>query len=1426
MNGAPLNSTALNSSGALIDSFKDLQGFLPVGTNPALATFKEIPASISVAVVAPDTDQNASITVSSYKWLTTTLQAAQNGPGYTPYYTCKVVNDTITPNAILTAPNVPLNGDSVVAPDGTTLSVGADASGNLGFWKLTDPSGSWATYTTLVVNGSWINTLNSSVAVSNWIGGTYVVDVYYYVANGANYSIAHQRSSDGGATWSSAITVNTVSLVPAKPIFGSNSLITSNTGISTSFTVGTDNYRVLIATLSTSTAGPSSPGAVYAGVEMTLANQFVNGTVTYYQYYLNNPASGSNTFTWNVPSGVNGGVLSYYHNCLINGFGDFSGNYQTGNVTLSQATTIPATTVINGQTTVLTTAFSYSSAGFPVQSSPTNMGSNQTLNYQLTLGEPPYTVLSIGDSGAQTSNITSSIASSGTSIQSAIFTVRLNAPLVNNYLSAGTPVLLGNNVVSGMVFYNQITLETNWLYPYGRIAYQYYTGGTSFSPETIWSTQVDSQDWTLHSLHSIYKEGSYYIVFSGFHNYLDTVPNFNYGIYAVQLKLVTSNQATDNWSLTTDVLTSVSNTSTNFNTFTYPKVSYDGKTYFILFKAVVVDGVTQGTTGTAGNVITNTYYYMSQSLDMQNFTYPSPLASSTGVVFSSDKGYCFVFVPTTGVPNITGYYYTIGNGVLWQYIKNNIIADITNSVLDYQITEQSGAANSISIDVGNGNNQWIPGGTNTGAAALGKNMKIYLEQGYFNANGVGETVPRNIFYIDDITQTVNANNNQFNIAARDSNKMLQNLATRFSLNYRGLNAYSDIYNGTTLGNWNIVSGSWQEVDNALFAQFNGTQSGGLPTALIALNNAQNNTDASVLFTTITVPDVNSDPEGAYCGVCPVYIDENNFIAYYILNLAGTLVDEFIVVIDGVVTGYGDLPLPQQSLISGQQMPVMINKFGFNKYSIILGNPYTPVYTLGNNLGYDIGTFDPTAYSSHFSSYPWMDNGNGHFFDAGQVFTEGQSVMNGGPALFTYAMGGVFQYFKYVEFNRDQSIQDVIKRLGVLSGMTLFNTQYNFSDNQFLTPSNYNGTYTLSGGNMVIAPSQYVINNSAPLMNGELDVTATVIPTSSASNYSLNIIFGGSTASGISSGNRYRFNIVYNVSGAVTTANFYLDNGATSYLICPSSPYLYQTYTGGQVSEPNVVVDITKSHNYRLVYVNQYMYMFIDDRLILAWIDNNPTLTGATFSNGYWGFQTDSNSSLKVSNINQRQMWTQVESLSVNPGDDITTTLANVVETTKGWTYTDLMGRLNGIVLSPTSPSTFTYNGQLYVQSYDNSDKEYVNQVTVYGVNGITAIAQNTASIGMTGRTRAMIINDNTITTYTDALARAQYELNNANTFNTQNNPQNPNNVGGEIFDVVTIVNTGSNSTGVSGTFRVYNQTINNNGSKGTYDIEPQTGALS
>lgn len=128
-----------------------------------------------------------SVTTSNYKWLTAKLLAAQKQYNVRPYFQCKIVDDTIAAQSPLTlvsgGANLPKYGKFVTAPDGALIGVGL-YSDNIVFFKVADGTNgsSWASNTILATDVNInppANTIPCTISVSDFINGTYRIDVYY-----------------------------------------------------------------------------------------------------------------------------------------------------------------------------------------------------------------------------------------------------------------------------------------------------------------------------------------------------------------------------------------------------------------------------------------------------------------------------------------------------------------------------------------------------------------------------------------------------------------------------------------------------------------------------------------------------------------------------------------------------------------------------------------------------------------------------------------------------------------------------------------------------------------------------------------------------------------------------------------------------------------------------------------------------------------------------------------------------------------------------------------------------------------------------------------------------------------------------------------------------------------------------------------------
>lgn len=344
------------------------------------------------------------------------------------------------------------------------------------------------------------------------------------------------------------------------------------------------------------------------------------------------------------------------------------------------------------------------------------------------------------------------------------------------------------------------------------------------------------------------------------------------------------------------------------------------------------------------------------------------------------------------------------------------------------------------------------------------------------------------------------------------------------------------------------------------------------------------------------------------------------------------------------------------------------------------------------------------------------------------------------------------------------------------------------------------------------PNQVVYNTVDPISNGQIDFVAKVIQQSNSSGFGFTFTFRNSGSVG--SPSCYEFKIAQTTGGLVY-ATLYISVSGTLYQLVSTS------IDGVTNSLP---IDITQLHSYRVAMIDQVLYLFIDGQVQLMWQDTNFTTNSLDFSNGFWGMMALSNSALMIGNFTSFALYNQISNVNFNPGDDMSSILNNILEMAYAFSYTDQFGRLVGIVLNQTDLPDYTYQDLLYEIQAQIATQNTINEVVVTG-NGIIATFKDTVLIGLMGGVRSMNVTDYTIITYQDALYRAQQELINANRLDTQNNPYHPMNVGSEMFDVIIIINTGNNSASINGSFRIYNQSFANNGSKGQYAIQIETGTL-
>ena len=917
---------------------------------------------------------------------------------------------------------------------------------------------------------------------------------------------------------------------------------------------------------------------------------------------------------------------------------------------------------------------------------------------------------------------------------------------------------------------------------------------------TVWTTKnANSNDWTIHSLDSFYLNGRDYIVFAGFRNFIDsanvvgntpaTFSSGNYSLWITSFIEQTDTTTSDVMSKPIQIFSSNSTNAINQNSFTYPVATVTNGTVNILFRAITVASVSQSAQGSTSQVVTtNINYMLTNTIDGINFTYPSIVVFSDGTVFndsnlSNAQNY-------NSYTNQGQYYYILGSGKLWEFIQNNTLADITNSVVQYSIQDTAGQPSSITLQLANQNNQWYPNGTNSGASAISKNKKILLQQGYYNANGVSETVPRNIYYIDDITQSTSSNSNDVTLSGRDLYKKLKTTVTKYAYGWLGPYLYTDIFDGSTLANWSQISGTWSEATYPNTLSCLSTSS----DSVITLNSLPTLSYGSFMCVNLQ-RNVTVGTQYIYA----FYLDSNNWLRLEMTDSAWTIRKS----IAGVQTSLDTNTFTMSSNIS---YTLYVRRYDYYKFNFMIGNgastntpPFPNPITISSNVvlfegsNQPTGEYDLTSSVIGLTSEPWSI-GLG---------------MNG----VTTPIG--FQFFKYAQYDNSSNINELLKALATKAGVNSYNIQNTIKDD-FNDTTPYTGTFTHPNNTLAISAGHKAINTVVgnEISNGEISFKAKVIPTNSANPYGFKLVFRSDN-----NANEYYWHVLTTATGGYQSSHF--------ERLYSSTDYVFPAQVSDVISNPPATLtgngnfDLTQTHTYKVVLVDGWMIAYIDGIMVNAWNDNNTTVMYLT--TGFWGWSADTNSTLTVYNMTSTSFWKQVQQFSLNPGDDIESAILSLIQTIRGWVFSNLMGTLKAIFLNSTDTSTYTYQNQIYAQGVDSSDKEYVSQVTVYG-NNVSAIAQNTTLMAGAA-VREEVIVDYSILTQEDAQTRANYELTNANQYQAQYNPKQTMNVGAELFDAVTVVDTGNNTSGVNSITRVYAQKLTTGGNNNEYSVEIDTGTI-
>lgn len=979
-----------------------------------------------------------------------------------------------------------------------------------------------------------------------------------------------------------------------------------------------------------------------------------------------------------------------------------------------------------------------------------------------------------------------------------------NDTLGNVSLASFTPVFNGTVMKMGC-FYIKPNTAT---FASGFVGYDiYYIYGDTSSgllADVKWFQNANSYDWTIHSLGAYYLNGLQYCAFSGFRNVLDSVGvNANYSVWVTATLNIARVSAKDLWMAPVPVLPVGSASSVNQNSFTFPSGTVSNGMVYLTALATLVDSVSQTSQGqTAQVVTTHVSTVMVQSDDGTGFSYPSVFVGTDGVEFNSGTYSSFVLQ--------TPYWYLGGGlGYLWQLTQNNIVADITADVIGYSISEQAGQPSTVSLKLANANNKWVGASpTGPGATAVARNRKIAIWQGYYNANGIPEAVPRNVYFIDDIQQQISGTQNDVLLVGRDLYKALKTTVTKFSYQMVGPLFFSDIFDGTFMSSWNQVAGVWQFLATLSPPVLFTAASASTPEQRIMLVGTNGNSYGAFMRVFFQ-NHVSGGVPHSHVYFYAVYIDDDNWLRLDLDTEDGSAW-KVTSRVNGSSTDLdsGNLPSPLDS--SGSHFyGVYVRRYDYYRFNFMID-------LYGGATGNEIQNYDPSQ-----TSYVFKNSGTGDY-DLSGVFNQDSTWQTG----FTVGLGVVeqgpqeFRFFTYTQFNNPTSLRAVFRRIARLAGIFSFKLVYAWRE--LLFQNNFSGG-TITNRILSVTAGNQAISQVNQMSNGEVSFRAKIAVANGSNPAGFSFIFRKANDSS-GQDDYYKLHFIQASTGFANPPVFsrferYIQNAGKTY-------YFYNTpydVSNNQSTLGSLNIDLTQWHTYRVVMIDGWFWAFVDDVMVAAWNDNNTTWDYQM--TGKWGFEADTNTALQAEQITAPDFWKPVRAFSYNPGDDAESAMESLIASLRGWMFSDLLGRLKVILLGATDPSTYTYDSQLFQQKVDESDKEYASQVTVYG-NGVVATARNTTL--MPGvRTRDIVILDYTITTQTDAQTRANNVLINSNQYLNQNASKQVINVGAELFDVVTVTNTGNNTSGVNGPTRVYDQTIDQGGGNNNseYFLEIDTGNL-
>jgi hypothetical protein len=1055
-----------------------------------------------------------------------------------------------------------------------------------------------------------------------------------------------------------------------------------------------------------------------------------------------------------------------------------------------------------------------------------------------------------------------------------------NSTLCYLWLVAGKPIFdpsTGN--VSATVYY--LDNYTNYTSSNKASIIKYITSktGVSASWGTTWTQfplSLDTQDWNIHSFDVItipktgqsFKQGSVsydghatYLTFSGYHMTLNNAKN--YGLYISRIYNLSGDSTiadnADYWGEAIPIIEIQSNIANNATNFYYPTFSFDGEELELVARGDVVTSVNNN-----GSATTQTYYFLWSSVDFTNFTYPLQLVDINGKSFpnanlpqTSSFNSSYRLVPQSVKGN---FYVLTGTSFVWQFEQMNTIADISNYIISYNINEQVAGTSSISLTIDNSDSKWY--GTNPtelGASAIAKGSLIYLKQGYWNANGKAEVVPKNVFYINNISQNISATENQLVITGVDLNYLLQSQTTQYSYTFNGPDMYYDMFNNTSMSYWNISSGNWTQIANPnLSIASNVSQSGayyptGLGGVFLPLTSGTPNASPVLNGTTLaTLAGYITNKQESAMSICayipsagevdiyPFFIDSNNYMKISIVGGSSS----FTVNVTGNCNGIGTSQAVTYT--ANQALPANVNSATNKWYPIFIHRKFlqgnAPVYTISiggsqtssNNSFYNVINNSLLLTNVTPTSSIYYPPNSAATIAIGTSGTWGTLTAN------NYTNYG-FGSFKFIQYDYSQDIEQLTKKIGTLSNVLYYKAEHKYDfDTSSLTE--WYGNAVIKN-NCLNVPINGMTFNNTILSDEQIEFDAKVFPTSNNLEYAFDFLFRVPNSGSITNAFAVRFGQHMNSDGTPRSIVSIIyhdggtgDNNYGGYHIYTSNGFMtYGTSTSYDINAFfDLHIDWTQWHHYAITFNEKWIYVYVDDRMVLSYYIDYTDIPQQT--SGSWGFSTNKTTypagnttcSLLVKNVYTPMFWNQINSFIINTGDNFQNDIQSNLATVYGYYFSDLAGRLKLIKLEPTDPVSYYYgssapNYQLISQTINSSSSEYVNEVVVIG-DGVSATAQDTVSIGKNAVVRTNVITDLKIQTVADAQTRAKQELISADKYGIQPSPKQTINVGSEIFDVINVVdNSTSNSTGLNGNYRIYVQSFNEGGTSNDYTFTFNTG---